>query len=329
MLMTRRDVIALLGMAAAWPTAARAQAAQARRVGILVTSTASDTGNTRWWQALESDLRERGWEEGRNIEFVRRFAGGDPARFPDIAAELVALKVDAILVSNTQAAVAARSKTTTIPIVMVGLADPVGSGLVTSLARPGGNVTGLSNQIDTVTEKNFELLKETRPGIKRIGILFSPSNAPSAKTARAMQEQAGPRLGLTVVPVGLTKPEDLAGAFEMITREQLEALVVLPVPVVFASRGKILDFTLQQRLPALGLTSDYVREGFLMSYGFDVQATWARAGSYVDRILRGANPAELPVEQVDRFLLVINQKTARAIGFDTISLLSRADEVIE
>jgi putative tryptophan/tyrosine transport system substrate-binding protein len=144
-----------------------------------------------------------------------------------------------------------------------------------------------------------------------------------------MQEVVGPRLDLTVVPVGVTKPEDFAGAFEMIIREQLEVLYALPVPVVFASRAKILEFALQQRLPALSPISEYVREGFLMSYGYDNLATWPRAGSYVDRILRGARPAELPVEQIDRFQLVVNQKTARAIGFDTTSLLSRAEEVIE
>jgi putative ABC transport system substrate-binding protein len=275
------------------------------------------------------DLRERGWEEGRNIIFERRFVGPDPARFSELAAELVALKVDVIITGNTQAAAAAQNKTMTIPIVVIGVADPVGSGLVASLARPGGNITGLANQIEIVSEKNFELLKESKPTIKRVGVMFSPANAPSAKTAKVMQEEVGPRLGLTVVPVGVTTPEDLAGAFEMILHEQLEALHVLPVPVVFGSRAKLLEFTLQQRLPTLSPATLYTREGFLMSYGYDTPVTWARAGSYVDRIFRGAKPAEIPVEQVDRFQLVINQKTARAIGFDTTSLLSRADEIIE
>jgi putative ABC transport system substrate-binding protein len=275
------------------------------------------------------DLRERGWEEGRNIAFERRFAGPDPARFPELAAELVELKVDAIVAANTQAAAAALSKTTTIPIIIVGIADPVGSGLVASLARPGGNVTGMANQIEIVSAKNFELLKESKPGIKRVGIIFSPNNSPSVRTAKAMQEEVGPRLGLTVVPIGVTKPDDFAEAFATIMREQVEALQVLPTPVVTGNRAKIVDFTLQQRLPALSPISAYAREGFLMSYGYDVLGTWARVGSYVDRILKGANPAELPVEQVDRYQLVINQKTARAIGFDTTSLLPRADEVIE
>src|SRR5215467_1906671 len=218
--MRRRHCIALLGVAAAWPLVARAQQTTSRRVGVLLTGTASDPAHERYWQAFVDDLRERGWEEARNVVFERRFVGPDPASYPELATELIALKVDVIVTSQTQAAAAARNKTTTIPIVVVGVADPVGSGLVASLARPGGNVTGLANQIEIVSEKNLELLKESKPGIKRVGIMFSPANAPSAKTAKTMQEDIGPRLGLTVVPVAVTKPEDFAGAFEMIIREQ-------------------------------------------------------------------------------------------------------------
>jgi putative ABC transport system substrate-binding protein len=327
--MRRRQFVALLGVTAAWPYGLRAQQVNTRRIGTIENSSASDRAIRPIWQVFVDNLRERGWEEGRNIVFERRFGGSDPTRYPELAAELVALNVEVIVVANTQAAAAARSKTATIPIIVVGVADPVGSGLVASLARPGGNITGLANQIEIVSAKNFELLKECKPGIKRVGIIFSPNNAPSAKTAKDMQEDVGPRLGLTVVPIGVTKPEDLADAFAMIIREQVEGLLVLPVPVVFGNRSKIVDFTLQQRLPLLSPVSNYVREGFLMSYGFDNRATFARAGSYVDRILRGANPADLPVEQVDQFQLVINQKTARAIGLDITSLASRADEVIE
>jgi putative ABC transport system substrate-binding protein len=328
--MRRRYFFALLGVAAAWPFGVRAQQAKARRIGTIENASASDSAIRPIWQVFVDSLRERGWEEGRNVVFERRYGGSDPTRYPDLAAELVALNVDVIVVANTQAAAAARSKTATIPIIVVGVADPVGSGLVASLARPGGNITGLANQIEIVSAKNFELLKESKPGIKRVGIIFSPNNAPSAKTAKAMQEDVGSRLGLTVMPIGVTKAEDLADAFAMIVREQLEALLVLPVPVVFGNRSKIVDFTLQQRLPLLSPVSNYVREGFLMSYGFDNRATFARAGSYVDRILRGANPAELPVEQVDRFQLVINQKTARTIGLELPqAVIARADEVIE
>ena len=274
-------------------------------------------------------LREHGWEEGRNVVLEGRFSGPDPARFPELAAELVGLNVDVILASNTQAIGAARSKSSTVPIVMVGVADPVGSGLVASLAQPSGNITGIANQIEIVSAKNFELLKESKPGIKRVGVVFSPNNAPSARTAKAMQEEVGPRLGLTVVPLGVTKPEDFAGVFEMIIREQVEALHVLPTPVVTAQLAKVTDFASQHRLPTMSPLAHLARQGLLMSYGYEPRLAWRRAGSYVDRIFKGANPAELPVEQVDRFQLVINLNTARAIGFDPTSLLSRADEVIE
>jgi putative tryptophan/tyrosine transport system substrate-binding protein len=259
--MRRRKFIALVCTAAAWPFAAWAQQPTVRRVGVLVSGTASDPVSKQTWQAFMGDLRARGWEEGRNITFERRFVGPDPARFSELAAELVALNVDVIVAANTQAATAGRSKTTTTPIVVVGVADPVGSGLVSSLARPGGNITGLANQIEIVSEKNFELLKESKPGIKRVGVVFSPNNFPSAKTAKAMQEEVAPRLGLTIVPIGVTKPEDFAGAFEMIIYEQIEALLVLPVPVAFANRAKILEFTLQQRLPTLSPVIGYAQEG--------------------------------------------------------------------
>jgi putative tryptophan/tyrosine transport system substrate-binding protein len=241
--MRRRHFIALLGIAAAWPLGVPAQQTTTRRVGALLNGTALDPVHKWYWEPFADDLRKRGWEEGRNIIFEKHFVGSDPARFPELAAELIALKVDVIVTANTQAAAAAQNKTMVIPIVVIGVADPVGSGLVASLARPGGNITGLANQIEIVSEKNFELLKECKPGIKRVAVIFSPANAPSARTAKAMQEEVGPRLGLTVVPVGVTKPEDFADAFEMIIRERLEALHVLPVPVVFANRAQLLEFT--------------------------------------------------------------------------------------
>lgn len=172
-------------------------AEKARRIGILFTSPPSDPGIPRLRKAFMSDLRERGWEEGKNVVLEERFAGGDAARFPALAAELIGRNVDVILSAQTQAITAARGKTATIPIIMIGVADPVGSGLVVSLARPGGNVTGLANQIETVSAKNVELLKEIKPGIKRIGIMFSPNNGPSVRTVKALQEEVTPRLGMT------------------------------------------------------------------------------------------------------------------------------------
>jgi putative ABC transport system substrate-binding protein len=300
-----------------------------RRIGVIVNYSRSDPGNVHRLAVLLEGLREYGWEEGKNIVLEERFAGGDAARFPELVAELVGLNVDVILVTQTQAAIAARAKTTTIPIIMVSIADPVGSGLVASLARPGGNITGMANLNETVSAKNLELLKEYKPDIKRIGIFYSHDNGPSARTVKAMQEEVAPRLGLTVLPLDVIKAEDFAEAFTTIIREQVEALHVLPTPPMSAHRVKIAEFAIQHRLPSMAPADFLVRDGLLMSYGADVDANWRRVGSFVDRIFKGAKPADLPVEQVDRFKFIINLKTARAIGFDATSLVPRADEVLE
>jgi putative ABC transport system substrate-binding protein len=278
---------------------------------------------------LLNGLREHGWEEGKNIVLEERFAGGDAARFPELAAELVDLNVDVILVTQTQAVVAARAKTTTIPIIMVSIADPIGSGLVASLVRPGGNITGLANLNEAVSAKNLELLKESKPGIKRVGIFYSHDNSPSVRTVTAMVEEVEPRLGLTVLPLDVTKVEDFAKAFATIIREQVEVVHVLPTPPMAAHRVKIAEFAIQHRLPSTAPTDYLVRDGLLMSYGADMLGNWRRVSSFVDRIFKGAKPADLPIEQVDRFKFVINLKTARAIGFDATSLVPQADEVIE
>jgi len=304
-------------------------AEKARRVGILFTLPRSDPINARLRDALVGGLRDHGWEEGKNIVLEERFAGGDAVRLRELAAELVALSVDVILTAQTQAIVAARAKTTTIPIIMVSIADPVGSGLVASLARPGGNITGMANQSETIPAKNLELLKENKPRIKRVGIFFSPDNSPAARTLKAIQEEVAPRLGLTVLPLAVTKPEGFPEAFTTIIRERAEALLVFTTPVVSAHRTKIVEFAIQHHLPSMALADFLVRDGLLMSYGYDILGNWRRAASFVDRIFKGAKPSDLPVEQVDQFRLVINLKTARAIDFDVTSLLSRADEVIE
>ena len=166
---------------------------------------------------------------------------------------------------------------------------------------PGGNITGLANQVETVSAKSLELLKESKPSIKRVGIIFSPNNSPSVRTFKTMQEEVGPRLGLIVLPVAITKPEDLAEAFATIIRDQMEALHVLPTPIVFTHRAKIAEFAIEQRLPTTAPAESLVRAGLLMSYGYDWEATWVRAASFADRILRGASPSDLPVEQLDRF----------------------------
>jgi putative ABC transport system substrate-binding protein len=290
----------------------------------------SDPATISALQALVEGLREHGWAEGRNFSLQARYAGPDPARFPELAGELVGLKVDVIMTANTQALDAARHKTTTMPIVMAGVTNPVRLGFVASLARPGGNITGVVSQLETVVGKTFELLKEIKPEIERVGIIYSPDNVASAATFKAQQEEMAPRLGLIILPIPVSKPDDFDQAFATIARERPHALQVHPTPVVFAHRAKIAAFAIEQRLPTASGFAVLTRDGLLLSYGYNPAASWRRAAPYVDRIFKGANPAELPVEQVDQFELVINLKTARALAI-TIppTLLARADEVIE
>jgi len=341
--MKRREFLKSLGYAAtvslasesitvATPTAAWSQTAEkTRRVGVLFSGLSSGPGaRPVVLQALVDGLREHGWEEGRNVVLEVRYAGGDPARFAELAVDLVELKVDAIMINDTQALDAARRKTTTIPIIMTGQGVTVGLGFIESLARPGGNITGVVNQMETVDEKNLELFKEINPGIERIGIMHSPENAASFAIFKVEKEQMVPRLGLIGVPIPVSKPGDLDEAFATIVRERVQALHVHPVPVIIAHRGRIAAFAIERRLPTTSGDNFLARDVLLMSYGFDSRVSWRRAASYVDRIFKGANPAEIPVEQMDRYQLIINLRTARAIGLDLPpALVARADELIE
>ncbi|MFZ0851763.1 MAG: ABC transporter substrate-binding protein [Hyphomicrobiaceae bacterium] len=301
-----------------------------RRVGLLVGLSLSDPGVRRHWQALLDGLREHGWVEGRNVIIEIRETGPDLARFPDLAKELVELKVDVIVAGNMQSIEAARRATATVPIVMAGAMNPVGLGSVASLARPGGNVTGVVSQLETVGAKSFELLKELNPGIERVAIIYDPSNIASLAGFKVQAQEIAPRLGLAVLPIAVSKPADFDQAFATIARERPQALLVHHLPVVFPQRAKIAAFAIEQRLPTVSPVSHLTHDGMLMSYGIDSVANYRRAASYVDRILKGANPAETPVEQMDRFEFIINLNTAKALGL-TIppTLLARADEVIE
>lgn len=300
-----------------------------RRVGVLFSGIPSDPAAIPVRQAVVDGLREHGWEEGRNVVLEVQFAA-DPTRFAELAAELDALKVDVIMTANTQALEAARRKAATIPIVMAGATVPVSLGFVASLARPGGNITGLVNQAETVVGKHLELLKEIKPGIERFGIIYDPSNVSSLAVFKVQAEEMAPQLGLIAVPIPVSKAADFDEAFATITRERPQALEVYAAPVVFAHRGKIAAFAIEHGLPTITGLNVMARDGFLMSYGYDNTVSWRRATSYVDRIFKGANPAEMPVEQIDRFHFIINLKTARAIGLDLPQpLLVRADEVIE
>ena len=257
--MKRREFLKSLGDAAAWslaavfvtvalPIATWSQATdKIRRVGVLFIGLSSDLATPPVLQALVDGLREHGWEEGRNVVLEVRYAGSDPARFAELVAEFDALRVDVIMTANTQAIDAARRNAPKIPIVMAGAGVHVGLGYIESLSRPGGNITGIVSQIETI-EKNLELFKEISPGIERVGIIHSPDNVSSLASFKADKERTAPRLGLVVVPLPVSKPADLDEAFATIVRERVQALAVHPTPVPFAQRGRIAAFAIERRL---------------------------------------------------------------------------------
>src|SRR5262245_33499503 len=267
-----------------------------RRVGVLLPGLSSDPAKRPpVLQALVDGLREHGWEEGRNVVLEVRYADYlDPAHLLELAAELDALKVDVIMVSDTQALDAARRKAAKIPIVMAGANVPVSLGFIESLARPGGNITGVVNQIETIDEKNLELFKEMDPGIERVGIVHSPENIASLAALKREKEQMAPRLGLVVVPIPVSRSADLDEAFATIVRERVQALLVHGTAAISAQQGRIAAFAIERRLLTTSGFDFMARDGLLMSYGFDGRVAWRRAASHVDRIFKGANPAATP-----------------------------------
>jgi putative ABC transport system substrate-binding protein len=329
-MMDRRTFLGTLasGLIAA-PLAAEAQrAGKVWRLGVLdpgLPPTEDD------WQrsGLVLRLREAGYAEHQNLAFERRYAGGKIDRLPALAAELVQLKVDVIYTGTTPAVQAARMATGIIPIVFVAVGDPVGSGLVTSLARPGGNVTGVSAQMADLGGKQLQLLKECVPGTRRVAVLWNPANVASAQGLEN-QETITRSLGMAVIPVAMTNPEDLSAAFSAMTRNRPDAMFVHPTAPMWERRLGIMEFALMHKLPTFSGDREMARAGALMTLGPDLQAQRRQAAVLIDKILKGAKPADLPVEQPTKFELVINLKTAKALGL-TIppSLLQRADQVIE
>jgi ABC-type uncharacterized transport system substrate-binding protein len=326
--MKRRGFIASLGGATLiFPRFATAQL-PAARVAVLLNQLPSQLAIAPFWRAFVEGLRERGWDEGRNVVFDLRAAEGSQERYQQLAAELVALRPDLIIAPNSQATQAARQRTNTIPIVMVGPADPIGAGFIASLARPGGNITGLTNQLGDLG-KDFQTLQDFRPGLSRIALLWNPDD-PGSRLGAQKGMASAPQQGVTLESIPIKVREDLDGALAALARNPPEGLVVHPTPILFQNREVIVAFALQQRLPSFTSSVVMVRDGLLVSYAPDAIALWRRAADFVDRILKGANPAEMPVEQPTKFEFVINLKTARAIGLDIPPLLlSRADEVIE
>jgi putative ABC transport system substrate-binding protein len=326
--MRRREFIALLSSGVAgWPLAARAQlASRVPTIGLLGGATAS--AESQRVAAFVQRLRELGWTEGRTVAIEYRWAEGHSARLAEIAAEFVRLKVDVILATGTAPALAAKQATSVIPVVFAFAGDPLGTGLVANLARPGGNVTGLSNQGTDTAAKRIELLREIVPDLRRLGVLANVGY-PAAALEMDEVQAAARTLGLDVAPFEVRQSKDIAPAFEAL-RSQVQALFLVGDPLMTSNRIRINTLALAARLPTIYVQREYVDAGGLISYGANFPDLFRRAAEIVDKILRGAKPADIPVEQPTKFELVINVTTAKALGLEASPmLLARADEVIE
>jgi putative tryptophan/tyrosine transport system substrate-binding protein len=322
----RREFITLLGGAAvAWPLAARAQQpGKIYTIGLL-----SPAPFTLSYAAFSDALRELGWIEGRNLAFERRSAENRLERLPDLAAELVRLNVDVIVGLGTLGPLAAKRATTTIPIVMANAGDPLGSGLVESLARPGGNVTGMSLMVPDLGGKRLEVLKEVLPRLSRVAVLWNADNPYAALVFKETQA-ASQALGIQIQSLELRGPDEFGGTFEVLKAQRPDALIAVEDPLTVSNRKVIADFAAGYRLPALYGLKEFVAAGGLMSYGASLADLYRRAAGYVDKIFKGAKPADLPVQQPTKFELVINLKAATALGLTVPDkLLALADEVIE
>jgi putative tryptophan/tyrosine transport system substrate-binding protein len=326
--MKRRTFISLLGgAAAAWPIAARAQQGGKRAtIGLLGSGTAG--AQSQWTAAFVQRMRELGWSEGRNLAIEYRWAEGRTERLPELADELVRLKVDVIVTHNTPPPLAAKQATSVIPIVFATAGDPVGTGIVASLARPGGNVTGLSSQSPDAAGKRLELLRQLVPGLRRLAVLSDIGN-PFTEREKGEVQRAARTLGLELATVDIRRAEDIDSAFQGL-QLHAQALYVPAVPLFFANRARINNLALAVRLPTMHLVREYVEAGGLMCYGPNWPDMWRQAADLVDKILRGAKPADIPVQQPTKFDLVVNLRTAKALGLNIPDkLLALADEVIE
>jgi putative ABC transport system substrate-binding protein len=322
--MTRRTFV-LTGVLLAAAVAARAQPSTVRRIGVLL----HDGAPPGLLEAFREGLHELGYVEGKNVVIEQRSAGGKNERLGALADELLRLKVEMILAVNTPSAQAAKKATTTVPIVITRVGDPVKSGLVASLARPGGNVTGLSILPEGLAPKRIELLREILPGLARVVVLFNAGN-PGQTSQVAEMEQASSQLGLGFLRLPIRASADLAGAFQAATRARAEALFVLDDTSLTKHRGQILRLAAKHSLAVVARYKDFAEAGALIAYGPSLHAVYRRAAHYADRILRGTKPGDLPIEQPTQFDLVVNLETARALGL-TIPppVLLRATRVIE
>jgi ABC-type uncharacterized transport system substrate-binding protein len=326
--MDRRGFIAAVtGSLLAAPVAAEAQqTGKVYRIGLLGTVPLTEPGAARIWGGLFEGLQQLGYAEGQNIVFEGRFSEGMHERLPALAAELVRLKVD-VIVAAANAADAAKGATSTVPIVMPNYGEPVENRIVVSLARPGGNVTGLSGP--DLVAKQLQLLKEVMPGLSRVAVLSDPT-LPGYPRRLREAEDAARSLRVRLQIVKARTPTELAGAISVAANGSAKALLVLGDPMFFGERGQIVGLATKNRLPMIAIQAEFCQAGGLLSYGIDQRDTFRRAAIYVDKILKGTKPGDLPIEQPTKFELVINLKTAKALGL-TIppALLQRADQVIE
>jgi putative tryptophan/tyrosine transport system substrate-binding protein len=325
----RRAFVTGLRAVLAAPLAVQAQqAGKVYRVGVL-TNKASDPAETRLWQAFRSGLRERGWIEGQNILIEFRATEGDTARLPELATDLVRLKMDLIVARASIFVQPAKDATSSIPIVFLSHADPVGTGHVASLAKPGGNITGLAVLMTDLAPKGVELLISAVPVAKRIAVLWNP-DTPSHTPALKAVEEAGCALRVQVQPVGARTAAALEGDFAAIARARAQAVMVLGAAMFLAERQRVAHLAIKHRLPTMSSLKDAVEAGGLMSYSPNWDDLYRRGADYVDKILKGSKPADLPVQQATEFELAVNMKTAKALGV-TIPplLLLRADKLIE
>jgi putative ABC transport system substrate-binding protein len=327
--MRRREFITLLGGAAGWPLAARAQQARMPVLGFVSFAQREATLQASWYQAFHDGLRELGWMPGSNVLIEYRFADNDPGRLTALTHELVRLKPDAIFVPTRPALPTVKEITTTIPIVFVSLGDPIAEGWVATLARPGANLTGVAGLSPDLAGKRLELLRELVPSLAKVAVLWNPANRAEEVAVKAT-ETAAQSLGMSVAVEHAGNSSEFDRVFSAIARSGAKAVVVLPDPMFLANRQQLVELTNRSRLPAIYMETGFVAVGGLISYGPNFTELFRRAAAYVDKILKGAKPGDLPVEQPTKFELSINLKAAAAIGVTVpTSILLRADEVIE
>jgi ABC-type uncharacterized transport system substrate-binding protein len=331
--MRRREFMTFIGGAAAWPVAVRAQQLQQmRRIGMLMLVSENDSQARAERAAFTAELQRLGWVEGKNVQFDQRWANGDMSRLQGLAAQLVALKPDLLVGQGSAALAALRQATLTLPIIFAEVTDPVGQGFVESLARPGGNTTGFAMFEFSMGEKWLDLLHQLKPSTERVGVLFNPAipTAPFGKLYFHSIETAAPRFGIKPFSMEIDNKADLERRLSDLAREPNSGLIVLLDAFTYVHRDFVIDQVARHRIPAIYTVTFFAKEGGLASYGVDLADQFRQAATYVDRIFKGTRPADLPVQQPTKFKLVINLKSAKALGLTVPQpLLVAADEVIE